>query len=370
MKRNIGLVAVLAALSGLVAMTGFGQGSRVTDFEIEADDSPYNGGKLLITINGKKRQITRVAQDAWIMNGGKEVVYSVNDQLRGFEGEGQSLKIYNVATRKTRHLLAEGSFVTGLTEAKLSNGAMAFLVSMGDGGLGGSYFAVVDPRRGQVLSLNFAELLAVNGDQINLAFYLNEDWAAINDERDWENIKSQSAIAKPTKVKPEKTETLNLKKILKNKVIYNKTNEELGREYDRKYSNYTIYLWRPNDKVSDKEYFLMAVGREFSKTISPLRVTLEALFAGATKYELETGWDSAVFGMKFVGVSLKEGVATIKFSQPKAKKSMPSFAPKMFLEAVEKTAKRFTSVKDVKICEVGGTGYAFEVTPQIPKCQE
>jgi len=369
MKRKIGLIAVLAALSGLFSLTVSGQSLRVTDFEIREDDSPYDGGKLLITINGKKRQVTNVAQDAWIVNGGKEVVYSVNDRTRGFEGEGQSLKIYNVATRKTRHLMSEGSFVIGLTETKLSNGAKAFLISMGDGGLGGSYFAVVDPRRGQVLSLNFAELLAVNGDQINLAFYRNEDWEAINDERDWENIKSQSAIAKPTKVKPEKTQTLDLKNILKNQVIYNKTNEELGQAYDRKYTNLTIYLWRPKDESPGQEYFLMAVGREFTRTISPLRVALESLFAGATKYELETGWESAVFGMKFAGVSLKEGVASIKFSQPKTKKSMPSFAPKMFLEAVEKTAKQFSSVKEVKICEVGGTDYAFEVNPQIPKCQ-
>jgi hypothetical protein len=47
---------------------------------------------------------------------------------------------------------------------------------------------------------------------------------------------------------------------------------------------------------------------------------------------------------------------------------MLSFAPKMFLEAVERTAKQFPNVKTVKICEVGGTPFAFDATPQIPKC--
>jgi hypothetical protein len=343
-------------------------GQVATSLEIKPGENAYYVGSLSITVNGKTRKIADEAADAWLVHGGRDVVYAVNDRTRGFEAEGQSLKIYNVKTRKTRQIMAEYTFVTGLTEAKLSTGKSVFLVSMGDGGLGASYFAVVDPNRGQVLSLDSAELLEVKGDKVSIAFYENDDWEAINQKRDWSDAKSKNALAEPTKVKPAKIQSLDLREVLKNKVIYNKTNEELGREYERTYSDLTIYYWRPNDKGTDKEYFLMGYMKQFPRTISPLRLALATLFGPVSKADQQGGWESAVFGMKFEGVVLKNGVATIKFSQGSGKRAMPKFAGQMFLEAVEKTARQFPTVKKVEICEVGGTTFAFDLTPQIPKC--
>jgi hypothetical protein len=362
MKRTILLLTSLM----LFSLAVFGQ--KATKVEIKADDSPYDGGTLYVTVGGKKRKIADNAKDVWIINQGNEVVYSFGEMSRGFEGEGESLNLYNVKTGKTRQIMAEYTFVTGLSEVKLSNGSNVLLVSMGDGGLGGSYFAVVDPKRGELFDEHLAELIEVKGDKISLAYYKQEDWDAINQERDWEDLKGQSAFAKPTKVKPEKTQTFDLNEILKNKVMVNKTNEELGKEYVRKYSSLTIYQWRPKDQAPGKEYFLMGVIKDVPKTISPLRKSLELLFADTTAAEKQDGWESAVFGMRFEGVILKAGVATIKFSQPEEKRKMLSFAPKMFLEAVERTAKQFPNVKTVKICEVGGTTFAFDAAPQIPKC--
>lgn len=366
MKRA-NLIFIGIIISILFSVSVFGQ--KATKIEIKDDGTIYDGGKLYATINGKSRKISDAATNAWIVENGKVVVFASSDRSRGFEGEGESLTIYDVKTGKTRQIMAEHTFTTGLSEVRLTNGANAFVVSMGDGGLGGSYIAVVDPKRGEVLAESLAELTEIKGDKITIAYYKEEDWDAINQERNYDDSKSHNAFAKPTKVKPEKTATFDLKEVLKNKVIYTKTNEELGKEYERKYSNLTIYLWRPKDKSSEgKEYFLMKVGREFPKTISPLRVSLESLFAGATDYEIKDGWESAVFGMKFKGVILKNGVATIKFSQPKEKRQMPDFAGKMFLEAVNGTAKQFPTVKKVEICEVGGATNAFDITPQIPKC--
>lgn len=370
MRKTILFLAVMIIFT-LFSLSAFGQTLRATSFEIkESEMSMYYGGKLYITVNGKKRKIGEEAYDVWIINDGKEVVYSARDGAGGFENEGQSLYLHDVKTNKNRKIMSEYFIIVGVKEVKLSNGATALLVRMSDGGLGGSYFSVVDPKRGEVLFQGLAELSELNGDTIKLLFYKQDDWEAILDERGEKDYKHEDVFPLPTKVKSYKSESYDLKEVLKNKVIYNKTNEELGREYERKYSNLSIYLWRPNDtSPKGEEYFLMAVSREFPKTISPLRVSLESLFAGATKYERETGWESAVFGMKFEGVVLKDGVATIKFSQPTEKKKMLSIAPKMFLEAVEKTAKQFATVKKVEICEVGGTTFAFDVTPQIPKCQ-
>jgi hypothetical protein len=366
MKKRILSWSTLLILCGFCAAGIFAQ--VATSLEIKPGENAYYVGSLLITVNGQTRKIADEAADAWLVHGGRDVVYSVNDRVRGFEAEGQSLHLYNVKTRKTRRIMAESTFVTGVTEAALSNGKSVLLVSLGDGGLGASYFAVVDPNRGQLLSLDFAELLEVKGDKINLAFYGVDDWEAINQERGWTDARSKSALAEPTKVKPAKTQTLDLNDVLKNKVIYIKTNEELGREYERKYSDLTIYYWRPNDKGTEKEYFLMGYIKQFPRTISPLRLALTTLFGPVSEDDKKGGWESAVFGMKFEGVVLKNGVATVKFSQAREKRAMPKFAGQMFLEAVEKTARQFPTVKRVEICEVGGTTFAFDLTPQIPKC--
>ena len=115
----------------------------------------------------------------------------------------------------------------------------------------------------------------------------------------------------------------------------------------------------------------MAVGKTISakNAFAPLRPTLEILFAEASQDDKNSGFESAVFGMKFEGVVLRNGVALIKFSQPKVKNKMPAVAPRIFLEAIEKTAKQFPTVKKVELCEVGGTTFAFDIKPQIPKCQ-
>lgn len=369
MKRNLIFLTCLSVISGLFALSIFGQNLRATAFQIKKT-AEYSGGDLFITVGGKKKKIYDAAFDAWIVNGGKEIVFSGADGAGGFENEGQSLRIYDVKTGKTRKIMSEYGFVLGLSEAKLSNGANALLVRMGDGGLGGSYFAVVDPKRGEVFFRPLAELIEINGNKISLAFYKDEDWDAINNERDWTSELGQKAIPKPTKAKPQKTESHGLTEILKNKVIYNKTNEERAAEYDEKYKDVVIYLWRPNDSLPDKEFFIMAVGRTIKRenAFAPLRPTLELLFAGADENDIKSGFASTTFGLKFVGVVLKNGTATIKFSQMQSNRNFTALEAKVFLEAVEKTAKRFPTVKNVEICAVGETTINSHIAQKIPQC--
>jgi hypothetical protein len=179
------------------------------------------GNKLYITVNSRERKISNQALDAWIINNSKEVVYSGLDGSGGFENEGQSLRIYDVSTRKTRKVLSEYTAVAALMEVKLSTGQLALLVKLVDGGLGGSYFAVVDPKRGEVLYRRWAELTEIKGDNITLAFYDADDWEEINDARDWKINDSDQVISR-TKVKPQKIEKHDLKRVLRRRVIYNK----------------------------------------------------------------------------------------------------------------------------------------------------
>lgn len=371
MKRNLIFLICLLVGSGLFALSVFGQNLRATAFQIKKT-TDYSGGDLFITVVGKKKKIYDVAFDAWIVNGGKEVVFSGADGAGGFENEGQSLRIYDVNTGKTRKIMSEYFFVLGLSDVKLSNGANALLVRMGDGGLGGSYFAVVDPKRGEVFFRHFAEPIKINGDKITLAIYKEEDWETIINERDWTSESGQKAIPEPTKVKPEKTESYDLKELLKNKTIYNKTNEELAAEYERKYKDVVVYLWRPNDTAPGEKYFIMAVGRTIKRenAFAPLRPTLELLFAGADESEIKDGFASTTFGLKFVGAVLKNGTATIKISEPQNNKKLNISEAEIFLESVEKTAKRFPTVKNVEVCAVGKTTFDSEIARKIPKCAD
>lgn len=369
MKRNLILLTFLIILSGLFSLSVFGQKLRATAFQIKKT-TEYSGGELFITVGGKQKKIDNAAYDAWIVNGGKKVVFSGADGAGGFENEGQSLRIYDVKTGKTRKIMSEYTFVLGLSEVKLSTGQNALLVWLGDGGLGGSYFAVVDPKRGEVFYRKLAELTEIKGDKITLAFYKGEDWDAINDERGWDNEGNKKAIPTPTKVKPERIESHDLKDLLKNKVIYNKTNEEMAAEYDRKYKDVVIYLWRPDDKLPDKKYFIMAVGRTIKAEfkVAPLRPTLELLFVGASESDLRDGFASTTFGLKFIGVVLKDGTATIKISEPNDNKKLTNPEAEIFMEAVEKTAKRFSTVKNVEVCVVGETKFDSEIAQKFARC--
>jgi hypothetical protein len=193
---------------------------RATSFRLEKLETTL-GHKLYITVNGRERKISNQVMGAWIFDGGKSVAYSGLDGSGGFENEGESLRIYNVRTGRARKVLSEYVAIIALMPVKISTGQLALLIRMGDGGLGASYFAVVDPRRGEIFSRNWAELVELNGDRIKLAFYNEEDWDAILGERSGEPDNPNQVIS-TTKVKPKRFESHDLKRVLKMRVIYNK----------------------------------------------------------------------------------------------------------------------------------------------------
>jgi hypothetical protein len=179
---------------------------RATSVRLEKDGI-Y--GPLFITIAGKEKKITDQAQQAWIINGGRHVVYSSSDGAGGFENEGQSLHLYDVGAGNHKRILFEYFMVDKVEEAVTSKKKRALLVRMVDGGLGASYVAVVDPWRGEVFFRPRARILARKGDTIVMGFYKEEDWEKLDGE--------QSG-----KVRPYKTERHNLNSLLLRRVIVNK----------------------------------------------------------------------------------------------------------------------------------------------------
>lgn len=164
-------------------------------------------GALFVTIAGTEKKVTDQAQQAWIINGGRHVVYSSSEGAGGYENEGQSLHLYDVVTGNHKRIMSGYYMVQTVKEVITSNKKRALLVTMEDGGLGASYLAVVDPGRGEVFFRRWVRILANKGDTIVLGFYREKDW---------------EELATGRKVQPYKKERLNLNSLLRRPVIVNK----------------------------------------------------------------------------------------------------------------------------------------------------
>ena len=165
-------------------------------------------GPLFVTISGKERKITEEAQQAWILSGGRYVVYSSSDGAGGYENEGQSLHIHDVVTGRRKQIMSEYFMVETVEEVMTSKKKRALLVTLEDGGLGASYVAVVDPTRGEVFFRRWARILSRKGDTIVLGRYR---------EGDWDKFMTEGA-----KVRPYRTERYNLNSLLLRRVMVNK----------------------------------------------------------------------------------------------------------------------------------------------------
>ena len=188
---------------------------RATKVRVAIRDTDIYGA-LFVTIAGTEQKVTDQAQQAWIINGGRHVVYSSNEGAGGYENEGQSLHLYDVDTRNHKRIMSEYFMVQRVNEVITGNNKRALLITMEDGGLGASYLAVVDPLRGEVFFRRWVRILANNGDIIVLGFYREKDWGDLEEGK---------------KVRPYKKERHDLKTLLLRPVIVNKK-ENLDHEDD------------------------------------------------------------------------------------------------------------------------------------------
>ena len=163
-------------------------------------------GKIWAKVGGKEINVgeSNAARGDWskmpkVIGDGRYVVWPNITGDRGYEAEGQELKVYDAKTGKTSTVMQEYFYVQDVAAHKLPDGREAFIVSMADGGLGAPHLAIVDPQRGEVFRAERSSLLGLKGDQITIAKHDNED-----------------QIEKPTG-----KQTLNLAKILSGPVITN-----------------------------------------------------------------------------------------------------------------------------------------------------
>lgn len=205
--------AICAVLShaGITQAQTVAAQSLITKARVAISEGQFSG-PLYVTIGGKESKIADEVLQAWVIQGGRKVVYSGRDGAGGFENEGQSLRAYDARTGKVRKILSEYVAVDEVTEVTTSTRKTALLVEMSDGGLGASYLAVVDPERGEVFFRRWVKIISRQGDTIVIGHFKEDDWSEF--------------LENPNKkIKPYKTERQNLNVILKRRVIYNKPDD-------------------------------------------------------------------------------------------------------------------------------------------------
>lgn len=129
-----------------------------------------------------------------------------------------------------------------------------------------------------------------------------------------------------------------------------------------------IYLVNTDTEYDAKNPLgLQAVGRRVDGR-SPLRAALAALVAGPTAAEQARGLASSTYGIRFISVKLKGGVAYAHFALPNERGFPGDLAPSIFKEAVTKTATQFPNVRRAVICLDGDVNFDDESGGPAKKC--
>ena len=135
-----------------------------------------------------------------------------------------------------------------------------------------------------------------------------------------------------------------------------------------------IYLMKSLDKKysqdpydSKNPYNLHPVTRQVPAN-APLRSALESLTLGPTAPEEAVGLLSSTFGIKLLSVRIRNGTAYTRFTQPPGAAFPGDAAPFIFADAVERTAKQFSTVKKVSVCLDGVLNFGDESGERPKPC--
>lgn len=133
--------------------------ARVT---VRRDTSTFGVGEAVATLaSGETVTVSDSAVLAWKL-GGSLLAVSGLDGAGGYENEGQSLTLIDLATGTRRRVVAD-YFQIVRVELLEAEGKQAVLVHMRDGGQGSLHVTVVDPKRGQVFRETHALGRVANG---------------------------------------------------------------------------------------------------------------------------------------------------------------------------------------------------------------
>lgn len=144
---------------------------------------------------------------------GAQVAYSALDGSGGYENEGQSVWIVDVADKQRRKVMSEYTMVRDITEHQLPDGRGLLVVRLEDGGAGMSHIAFVDPLRGQLAREPRSLVASVVGDTIELH--------AWDGEAPWTEPDGRDPATGLLRVPPARITRLSLSELLARPVMEN-----------------------------------------------------------------------------------------------------------------------------------------------------
>jgi hypothetical protein len=138
-------------------------GARARRVDVRRDTTTYGTGAAVVTLtSGDTLVVSDSAVRAWTLGDGSFVAVSGLDGAGGYENEGQSLTIVNLASGERRRVVADYYQIVRV-ELVDDGGHSALLVHMRDGGQGSLHVTVVDPARGAVFRTRNAIGRITNG---------------------------------------------------------------------------------------------------------------------------------------------------------------------------------------------------------------
>ena len=168
------LVALILSMILSMMLSGMAGGQVASSVRLGAAGGA--GSALYAKVGGVERKIAEGARKAWLIDGGRQVLYSAADGAGGYEQEGQGLHVYAFASGKERKIMAEYFVIERVEELKTKAGGIALLVTMRDGGLGATHVAVVNLERGEVFSADGARFLEHRDGRVVVGTFRDEDW--------------------------------------------------------------------------------------------------------------------------------------------------------------------------------------------------
>jgi len=189
-------------VQGQALCSGVSPEQRINN--VRAESNGLVPGPLFVIIGKSECRLSEKALKAWIVGGGKKVVFSTPGGAGGYENEGQSLQLYDLASDTQRAVLSEYFAITGVEEVRTRGGREALIVEMRDGGLGASHIAVVDPNRGEVFVEHKAMVVSRRGDVLTLGYFHDNEW---------------EFMARGESVQPYSTRSYNINSLLNKKTI-------------------------------------------------------------------------------------------------------------------------------------------------------
>jgi len=154
---------VVAAMPEVRTSLAVRPGARARRIDVRRDTSTFGTGRAVVTLlSGDTVVVSDSAVRAWTLGDGAMVAVSGLDGAGGYENEGQSLTVIDLATGSRRRVVADYYQIVKVELAE-AGGKTALLVHMRDGGLGSLHVAVADPQRGAVFRSRNALGRIVNG---------------------------------------------------------------------------------------------------------------------------------------------------------------------------------------------------------------